>query len=73
MTLVVQYNKIANENDAGASEPELRKIAVTPKYKLKNGVEIALEYVRETLDMDDPVNTKDVTADIVSARVAYHF
>lgn len=73
MTLVFQYNKIINENASGAPEPILEKIALTPKYKLKNGVEIALEYARETLDMDDPVNTKDVTADTVSARIAYKF
>ena len=72
-TIVCQYNKMANRNNSGAAEPELEKITLTPKYKLQSGVELALEYARETLDMDDPVNTKDVTVDVLSARVAYHF
>jgi hypothetical protein len=72
-TIVCQYNKMANRNNSGAAEPELEKIALTPKYKLKSGVELALEYARETLDMDDTVRTKDVTADIFSAKAAYHF
>lgn len=72
LTLVLQWNAIEFKDNNTHDNPTLYKAAFAPKYKLDNGVELALEYVREELHMDkDPQD--DISADVVSARVKYSF
>lgn len=75
ITIVAQYGSIKWEDSSDAAvkeEPELTKWSLTPKYKMDNGIELALEYVSEEYDFDDAdPDVKDIEADAIFARIKF--
>ncbi len=72
-TVVAQYHKLVYKDNINQTEPWLDKITITPKYKLDNGVDFALEYAREVLHVTDDFDADDISADVVAGRIGYHF
>jgi len=69
--VIAEYNGIIFKDNIQDVTPKLVKYTITPTYKLDNGVQLALEYAKEVLDTDSGAD--DITADVISARVAYKF
>jgi hypothetical protein len=77
VTVVVQYGNVTSESDASPAEPSLTTFALTtfaltPKYKMSNNVELALEYASETYDADI-AGVDDIDISSVAIRAKYSF
>jgi hypothetical protein len=68
ISVAAQYEQLAYDMDGSDSNPTATKLALTPKYVMDNGVELALEYVAETLDADE-AGVEDIDASGIFARV----